>query len=354
MGGAQSSAARLLRGLAAEGVPVRAAVLQEELAFPTPGRRRLEAAGVPVLGLPPPGTIDPADSVAELHERIAAERPQVVLLWNVIPEYKMLLADVLLDVPLFDVSPGEMYFASLERYFRCPRPGLPYRTSQEYGARLAGAIVKYHAETALAEEMLGTAVHVVPNGVPLDPTPAAHAVRPTLVLGTAARISPQKKLEDLLAAVRLAAVRLPPYELRIAGGVETGADEYAGQIRKLSAGLNVRWLGELADPSAFYRDLDLFVMISEPAGCPNASLEAMSAGLPVVATDFGGASEQVINGATGRIVPRDNAAAFAAAILDYACNPQLRAVHGAAGRQRIAEHFDVAQMVRDYRRILRL
>jgi hypothetical protein len=38
----------------------------------------------------------------------------------------------------------------------------------------------------------------------------------------------------------------------------------------------------------------MFVMISEPAGCPNASLEAMHVGLPVIATDFGGATEQVI------------------------------------------------------------
>jgi glycosyltransferase involved in cell wall biosynthesis len=354
MGGAQSSAARLLRGLAAEGVPVRAAVLQEQPDYPTPGRQRLQAAGIDVVGLPPPGTIDPADAVAELHERIAADAPRAALLWNVIPEYKVLLADMLLDVPLFDVSPGEMYFASLERYFRCPRPGLPYRTPREYGTRLTGAIVKYRAEAAVAAERLGAAVHVVPNGVPLDPMPAAHAARPTLVLGTAARISPQKKLEELLAAVRLAADRLPPYELRIAGGVETGADEYSRQICEQARGLNVQWLGELADPSAFYRDLDLFVMISEPAGCPNASLEAMSAGLPVVATDFGGACEQVIDGATGRIVPRGDAAAFAAAILDYGCNRQLRAAHGSAGRQRIAEHFDVARMVRDYRRALGL
>src|SRR5262249_13071756 len=207
-------------------------------------------------------------------------------------------------------------------------------------------------EAALAEERLGALVHVVPNGVPLDPTPAAHAARPTLVLGTAARISPQKKLEDLLAAVRLAADRLPRYELRIGGGVETGADEYSRQIREQARGLNVQWLGELADPSAFYRDLDLFVMISEPAGCPNASLEAISAGLPVVATDVGGASEQVIDGATGRIVPRGDAPAFASAILDYARDPELCAAHGAAARQRIAEHFDVERMVSDYRRIL--
>ena len=41
--------------------------------------------------------------------------PEAVLMWNVIAEHKVLLADGLLDVPLFDVSPGEMYFASLRR-----------------------------------------------------------------------------------------------------------------------------------------------------------------------------------------------------------------------------------------------
>jgi glycosyltransferase involved in cell wall biosynthesis len=372
-GGAQSSAARLLRGLAAEGIPARAAIIQEQPDYPTPGRRRLEEAGIPVLALPPPGTIDPADAVMELLEHIAAAPPQAVLLWNVIPEYKVLLADVLLDVPLFDVSPGEMYFASLERYFCNPRPGLPYRTAREYGARLAGVIVKYKAEARLAAERLGAPVHVVPNGVPLQSEPAAHSPsllpspsgrgaggegcvppRPALVLGTAARIAPQKKLEDLLLAVRTVAGRLPPYELRIAGGPENGAEDYARQLREMAAGLNVRWLGDVEDTAAFYRDLDLFAMISEPAGCPNASLEAMSAGLPVVCTDVGGAAEQVIDGCTGRVVPRGDAAALGAAILDYARDPQLRAFHGAAGRQRIAGNFDVARMVSDYRRIIGL
>ncbi len=48
--------------------------------------------------------------------------------------------------------------------------------------------------------------------------------------------------------------------------------------------------------------LDVFVMISHPAGCPNASLEAMSAGLPIIATDYGGASEQV-DATIGELVP---------------------------------------------------
>jgi hypothetical protein len=167
-GGAQSSARRLLLGLAAEGVRVRAAVLEEQPEYPTPGRAALSAAGVPVVALPPAGTVDAEDAVAALLEQLDEDPPGAVLLWNALAGYKVPLADTLLDVPLFDVSPGEMYFASLERYFARPRPGLPYQEPRHYGARLAGAVVKYGAEAARAAATLGCPVHVIPNGVPLD------------------------------------------------------------------------------------------------------------------------------------------------------------------------------------------
>src|SRR5208283_4092772 len=103
-------------------IAVRAAVLEEQVEYPTPGRRALMAAGIPVLALPPAGTTDPAAAVARLLEHFDDHPAQAVLLWNVIAQHKVLLADGLLDIPLFDVSPGEMYFASLEKYFQQPRP----------------------------------------------------------------------------------------------------------------------------------------------------------------------------------------------------------------------------------------
>ena len=68
----------------------------------------------------------------------------------------------------------------------------------------------------------------------------------------------------------------------------------------------------------FCSTLDVFLMVSEPAGCPNASLEAMAAGLPVIATDVGGVSEQVIHGQTGLLVAPANDKYFAAAIAKLA------------------------------------
>lgn len=356
-GGAQSSARRLLVELARRGVAVRAAVVQEHPGHPTPGRRALEAAGVRTIALPPSppfGNADPLHAVQELLAQIdSEERPATVVMWNLLQEYKVLLADLLIGVPIFDVSPGEMYYASLDRYFEKPRAGLPYRSAREYGARLAGAIVKYETERVQAESALGTPVFVIPNGVP-EPEHPTRPRRPhgPLMFGTAARLSPQKKLEELFSAFREAHARLPEYVLRIAGGPETGSDAYALGLKQQAAGLPVAWVGEVQDSPAFLESLDAFVMISEPAGCPNASLEAMAAGLPVFATDHGGAGDQVVDRHTGRLTPRGDPSALAAALVDAAGDRERLWRWGAAGRERVQHHFSLAQMADAYSRVL--
>jgi glycosyltransferase involved in cell wall biosynthesis len=245
-----------------------------------------------------------------------------------------------------------MYYASLERYFARPRAGLPYQTARHYGERLAGVIVKYHAEAQQARDLLGVPVHVIPNGVPLHvPTVDLTRRRERVVIGTAARLSPQKKLEDLFAALRLAQEKMPPYVLRIAGGGERGAEEYAAEMRRLAEGLCVEWVEEVPDTRPFLLDLDVFAMISEPAGCPNASLEALAVGLPVIATDVGGAAEQVVDGVNGHLTRRGDAEAFAAALIELAHDAEKRNRFGRAGRRRAEDLFDVKRMVGDYRRV---
>ena len=353
IGGAQTSARRLLLGLSARGVPVRAAVLQEQPENPTPGRRALAAAGVEVLALPPAGSIEPADAVALLLDAIEADPPAAVLLWNVLPSYRVLLADGLLHVPLFDVSPGALSFDALNDYFSRPRTGFPYRTTREYGARLTGAIVKYRAEADRAARALGVPVHVIPNGVPIDPSPRRPAGT-CLMIGTAGRINPHKRLDLLLKAFQMVHDELPPYRLRIAGGVEPGCEDHAQTLRRLGEGLPVEWLGSIDETTEFLQDLDVFVLVAEPAGCPNASLEAMACGLPVIATDCGGVSEQITDRVTGRLVGREDIQGLAAAILEAARDPLARFSWGEAGRRRIEELFSLDRMLDSYIRACHL
>ncbi|MBP7949983.1 MAG: glycosyltransferase [Verrucomicrobiales bacterium] len=353
-GGAQSSARRLLLELHRQGIPVRAAVVEEHPGHPTPGRKALQQAGIRVVSLPPPSEMDAESAVSMLLEHIDSSAPAAIVFWNLITSYKMLIADLVLDIPIFDVSPGEMYFQSLLRYFESPRTGLPCLEPSDYGRRLSAVVVKYADEAATAARLLGCSVQVIPNGISVPETGRVHAATTPLVIATAARLSPDKKLEDLLDAFRLALPNLPRCEIQIAGGPDGGNLAWVRELKRRAAGLPVRWLGSLADVSAFLRRTDIFAMISEPAGCPNASLEAMAHGLPVVATHHGGMAEQVADGVTGYLVPRGVPKAFAEKLVLLAHDWRLRQRLGLAGRERIRERFSLQRMVESYRKVLGL
>ena len=354
-GGAQSSLKRLAKTFLLQGISVRVALLQEHPEHPTPGRLELLKAAVPVFVPPPVGKVDTMETVALILAEMDAHPPRSVCFWNAIPVCKVLLADAVWGAPVFDVSPGEMYYTSLERYFGNPHPALPYRSAVQYGTRLSRVVVKYTAEAGHAISVLGTKVRVIPNGVALPDLPVRRRDDSIpLRIGTAARLSPQKCLEDLLEAFRLALPDLPACELLVAGEAETGSEDYAAALKASARELPVRWLGELRGPALheFHASLDVFAMISEPAGCPNVSLEAMASGLPVVATDVGGASEQVLDGVTGRLVPARDASAFAAALVQICRDAGLRVAMGRAARSHMTEHFSLERMQEAYRAVL--
>jgi glycosyltransferase involved in cell wall biosynthesis len=351
-GGAQSSARRLLVTLAAAGIPVRAIVLQEQVSFPTAGRAALSEAGIEVVVAPRAGDVDPIVTARAIAQTVDAWNPQALLFWNVISQHKVLIADLLFDTPIWDVSPGEMYFASFEKYLARPRVGSPYLTMQDYGRRLAGVIVKYEAERARAEAALGVRVDVVPNGVVVPATFTPRVPGAKTIVGTLARLGVDKKLEQLVDAVKHAHLsgRFDGCELRIAGAAETGDDAYEEALRARAAGLPITFVGE-QEATWFLAQLDLFAMVSEPSGCPNASIEAMAAGLAVVATDVGGAREQIVHGETGLLVPRGDAAALGEAIGALAHDPARREALGRAAHARALARYDVKRMASDYARI---
>ncbi len=166
--GAQSSARRLLLALRERGVAVRAATLQEHPEHPTVGRAALLQEGVRVEAIPPPEALSPTRAVQRLLAHLDADPPEAVLLWNALAEHKLRLADALQGLRVVDVSPGEMYFASLRRFFAGWRGAaeLPVCDARSYGRRLHALVVKYAAEAPDAAAV-GAPVTVVANGVPL-------------------------------------------------------------------------------------------------------------------------------------------------------------------------------------------
>ncbi|HAF11099.1 MAG TPA: glycosyl transferase family 1 [Chloroflexi bacterium] len=124
--------------------------------------------------------------------------------------------------------------------------------------------------------------------------------------------------------------------------------KWEGRIMADALGSSVRFVGSRRDIPAILALTDIVVHPSLEEGFSNAILEAMAAGRPVVATAVGGNTEAIQDGRTGILVPARDSEALAAAILILAREPGRAREMGSAGRERVARHFSVEQMVRSY------
>ncbi|TVO73591.1 TIGR03088 family PEP-CTERM/XrtA system glycosyltransferase [Sedimenticola selenatireducens] len=106
--------------------------------------------------------------------------------------------------------------------------------------------------------------------------------------------------------------------------------------------------GARDDVSNLMQSLDIFVLPSLAEGISNTLLEAMSCGLPVIATAVGGNPELVEDGKTGTLVPAGNSHALAKTLEMYVRGKSLRKSQGQAARLRAEEHFSIAAMVERY------
>jgi glycosyltransferase involved in cell wall biosynthesis len=105
------------------------------------------------------------------------------------------------------------------------------------------------------------------------------------------------------------------------------------QIARMDLRGRVRLIGQAHDVDPLLRSADLFVFPSRLEGAPFAMLEAMSIGLPVIATRFGGADEFIEHGVSGLLVPCDDPDALAATIELALGNAPATAAIGAKGRE---------------------
>ncbi len=117
----------------------------------------------------------------------------------------------------------------------------------------------------------------------------------------------------------------------------------AAQLQAWQAEGVVQWLGPVDDIAALLASCHIACQPSSyREGLPKSALEAMAAGLPLVATDIPGCREAVQNGVTGFLVPPRDAGALAAALAPLIDDAAMRARMGAAGRARVEEYFSDA------------
>lgn len=166
-----------------------------------------------------------------------------------------------------------------------------------------------------------------------------------IVVGTLACLKAQKAPLDFVGAAAVAGARDPRLRFFVAGDGELRAEVEAAIA---AGGLEgtVRLLGWRRDAADVLAAMDVFLLTSRFEGLPRAVLQAMAAGVPVVATAVGGTPEVVDDGRTGRLVPAGDPEAAGEAVAALAADPGLR--HRLAGEAaaRLGEEFDIRGMVR--------
>jgi len=177
-----------------------------------------------------------------------------------------------------------------------------------------------------------------------------------LRLGGAGALVRWKRWELVLAALRqLSPDARAAVEFRHIGGAEAtaGARRYAATLRERSAGLPVTWCGWRADPASFYEEIDGLVVASENEPLSVAMLEALMAGIPVLAADSGGAVDVIRPPANGWLFRSGDAADLADVIRRLlAPDGAARATIDAESLRRFAPAAVAAQWRDVYARLL--
>jgi glycosyltransferase involved in cell wall biosynthesis len=232
-------------------------------------------------------------------------------------------------------------------------PGIPtlqaalYRRIERVAAPLASRIItvsNFDRELALAVGIGSQGkVITVHNGMPdvqggLRADPGRHPARLVMV----ARFEPQKDHATLLRA--LSGLRQHEWELDLIGDGPL-LREVEHLCGELEISRRVRFWGQRLDVDGRLAEAQVCLLISNWEGFPRSILEAMRAGLPVIASRVGGIGESVVDGETGFLVGRGDVELLRSRLERLLLDGELRRRLGAAGRTRYEQHFTLGHTV---------
>lgn len=174
----------------------------------------------------------------------------------------------------------------------------------------------------------------------------------TVVIGFVGRLVAIKNPSLLVAAFDVVARRAPMARLMIAGNGPLLADVRA-EVSRRGLDDKVRFIGWQKDLPSLYRACDLVVLTSINEGTPVALIEAMAAGVPVVATPVGGVPDVIRDGETGLLASDDSVEGVAAVMSRLVEDPALRRALGEAGRRAVEGRFSQERLVADIHELYR-
>jgi glycosyltransferase involved in cell wall biosynthesis len=194
-------------------------------------------------------------------------------------------------------------------------------------------------------------IPVIPNGVDVISHPNETRLWIPPRLFSAGRIVHQKGLDLGLQA--LSQLTDLDWEWHIAGDGPQ-LDVLKSRIQELGLADRVTFLGWQSREglTGWYHRSNVFLFPSRHEGMPNAVLEAMSSGLPVVATRIAGSEELVLDGETGFLVPSENVDELREALRKILTDPELRKKMGSASRMRVEQNYTWKKVAEAYQTAL--
>lgn len=350
-GGAEKQLTLLATGLAANGWDVHVCVLTHT----GPWEETLRQAGVPLTFIDKRWKIDPF-AYRRLKKEIQRLQPDVVHTW-------LFAANSYGRQAAF--AAGVKHVVAGERCVD-PWKGTLQLVIDRYLARRTERIVTNSSgarDFYVSKGLPAAKFTIIPNGIaPFAPPVQAISREPLLrtlgvpenarLVAAIGRLWPQKRVKDIIwAADLIQCVREDVHFLVIGDGPQRRRlERYAEQCHVSE---RIHFLGERSDVPSLLPHLDLLMLASSYEGQSNAIMEAMSAGLPVVATNIPGNRDLVVPDETGLLVEVGDRASLAQKVLMILNDATLAGRLGSAGKARILSEFSMERMVERHEELYR-
>jgi glycosyltransferase involved in cell wall biosynthesis len=295
----------------------------------------------------PAPTSDPFSLAESLLVEAQRAGARALCFWSADPRVKILVAKFAsASLRLVDASPGAYAFEEMAR--EAAFASTVTYSVDAYYRRLDVLVLKHHADL----HPPCREIRVIPNGVPLSAARSSRPPEPRFLVS--GRIAPSKRLETIVEAFVHCLRRFPRAELHVVGAAEPRHARYASALVEAASGAAVRFRGSHPGLEHLAEDFTAAVVLGTHQGCPNAVLEAMAAGVPVIANASGGTGELVIDGKTGWLLPEDaSASAVAEAMRECASDLSRADAMAAHARDRVEREYSMRAMAERYVECLR-
>jgi glycosyltransferase involved in cell wall biosynthesis len=306
----------------------------------------LEARGVPYYSIPhlarAVGPTNDFRCISALRQTLRKLQPDIISTHSTKAGFIGRIAGKSLGIPTLFTAHGWGFTDG-----RPPLQALAFWTVERATAPWAARIITVceSDRTAAVRTRLTSRERLVTiyNAMPeIDKTLQAKPAKTPVRLVMVARLSYWKDQPTLLQA--LSGLKDLDWQLELVGDGPL-REQLEALTQSLGLESRVNFMGFRRDVPSRMAEAQVFLLISKWEGFPRSILEAMRAGLPVVASDVGGVRESVVDGTTGFVIPRDDVDHLRDCLRQLITSAELRVCMGRAGRARYEEKFTFDRLV---------